>query len=80
MDGFAIPWILKQLFFKGRILTGKSILSPPSEASVPEGYLWKLLKCVYGLSDASRAWYLTVRDELMKLGAVPSKGQIDMVF
>ena len=46
---------------------------PPSEANVSKGHLWQLNKCVYGLNDASREWYLTVREELIKLGALPSK-------
>ena len=29
--------------------------------------------CVYGLADASRSWYLKLREELMKSGDVPSK-------
>ena len=29
-------------------------------------------KCVYGLSDASRHWYLRLREELLKLKAIPS--------
>lgn len=47
--------------------------SPPEDANVPLGYIWKLSKCVYGLNDASRFWYLTIKDELMKLGAGVSK-------
>ena len=31
--------------------------------------IWKLQKCVYGLADASRYWYLRVKEELIKLGA-----------
>ena len=48
-------------------------LEPPKEANVPPGYIWKLSKCVYDLSDASRSWYLTLREELLKSGAVVSK-------
>ena len=39
----------------------------PKEAGAI-GYVWKLNKVVYGLLDASRAWYLKVVDELSKLG------------
>ena len=31
----------------------------------------KIRKCIYGLSDASRYWYLKLREELIKLGATP---------
>ena len=71
-------WICKSMdietaFLQGRKFNRQVYLCPPPEANVPDGFIWKLCKCVYGLSDASRAWYLTVREELMKLGAVPSK-------
>ena len=38
----------------------------PKEAGTEK--LWKLKKCVYGLTDASRQWYLRVAEELSKLG------------
>ena len=34
--------------------------------------VWILKKCVYGLADASRYWYLKLREELIKLGAKPT--------
>ena len=40
-------------------------LRPPLEADQPKT-LWKLKTCVYGLSDASRSWYVRVRDEFEK--------------
>ena len=40
---------------------------------MPPGYIWKLSKFVYGLTDASRSWYLTPREEILKSGAVVSK-------
>ena len=48
-------------------------MDPPEEANVPPGYIWKISKCVYGLTDASRSWYLTLREELLKSRAVVSK-------
>ena len=42
-------------------------LIPPVEANT--GKLWKLKTTVYGLVDASCAWYLTVTDELTSQGA-----------
>ena len=30
-------------------------------------------QCVYGLTDASKSWYLTLREELLKSGTVISK-------
>mgnify|MGYP001796156622 CR=1 FL=1 len=46
-------------------------MRPPKEAATKQ--VWKLQKCVYGLADASRFWYLRVREELMKLGAKLSR-------
>ena len=48
-------------------------LDPPKEANVPAGYICRLSKCVYGLTDDSRSCYLTLRLELMKSEAVASK-------
>ena len=36
-------------------------LHPPKEANTSK--VWKLQKCVYGLADASRYWYLRVTEE-----------------
>ena len=71
-------WTSRSMDIKTAFLQSKQFdrlvyLEPPREANVPSGYIWKLLKCVYGLTDASRSWYLTIKDELLKLGAVSSK-------
>ena len=36
----------------------KVYLIPPVEAGEKDGYVWKLNTCIYGLTDASRTWYL----------------------
>ena len=71
-------WTCRSMDIKTAFLQSKPIervvfVDPPPEAKVPSGYIWKLLKCVYGLTDASRSWYLTVKAQLNKLGAVASK-------
>ena len=48
-------------------------LLPPSEAVRDTSKLSQLSKCVYGLTDASRSWYLTVKILLLQLGAEVSK-------
>ena len=73
----ANDWDLNSMDIKTAFLQGKEFdrdvfLVPPPEAKVHEGLLWKLNKCVYGLTDASRVWYLSVREELIKLGMRPS--------
>ena len=42
---------------------------PPKEAKTDK--VWELKKCVYGLADGSRYWYLKLREELIRLGATP---------
>ena len=74
----ANSWICKSMDIKTAFLQSKKLdrliyLLPPKEANVPTGYILKLSKCVYGLTDASRSWHLTLREELVKLGATPSK-------
>ena len=61
---------IKSAFLQGETLDREVYLKPPAEAVDTGGKLWKLKKCVYGLNDAARAWYFTVRSELLKLGCV----------
>ena len=63
---------IKAAFLQGNAIDREVFLKPPKEANQPN-HLWLLKKVVYGLSDASRVWYLRVVDELKKLGAIPSK-------
>ena len=48
------------------------MVKPPKEANM-KGKLWKLEKCLYGLKDASRQWYMKVAEKLEKLGFKHSK-------
>ena len=64
-------WCLKAADVKTASLQGKKIerevyICPPKEAATNK--VWKLQKCVYGLGDASRYWYLRVKEELINLG------------
>ena len=63
---------IKAAFLQGKLLEREIYMKPPKEASAL-GKLWKLRRCVYGLNDASRYWYLRLREELIKLGCKPSK-------
>ena len=38
-----------------------------------DGKVWKLNRCIYGLSDAPRAWYEKVKDVMIKLKGHISK-------
>ena len=67
-------WKLNSIDVKTAFLQGKNIerdvfVKPPKEAATSK--LWKLNKCVYGLADGSRFWYLKFREDLIKLQATP---------
>ena len=66
-------------FLQGKELDRDVYLRPPKEANAPNK-LWKLKKCVYGLNDASRFWYLRVREELLKAGCKCSKSDPSVFF
>ena len=57
---------IKSAFLQGREVDRVVYLIPPPEFD--EKDVWKLNTCIYGLSDASRNWYLHVKEELDKLG------------
>ena len=63
---------VKAAFLHSDALDRDIFLKPPKEANCP-GKLWKLKRCVYGLKDASRFWYFTVRETLSRLGCKCSK-------
>ena len=44
-------------------------MRPTHEAST--NTIWRLRKCIYGLEDASRYWYLKLKEKLVNLGATP---------
>ena len=55
-------WELQAINIKTTLLQGEHIdrevfvIAPP-ESNALEEYLWKLNKCIYGLSNASLKWY-----------------------
>ena len=60
---------VKQAFLQGRNLERNVLLRPPPEACTNK--LWQLRKCIYGLADAPREFYLRLREELVQLGLTP---------
>lgn len=62
---------IKAAFLQGQRINREVYLQPPQEFFC--GKIWRLKKTVYGLSDAARAWYETVKDELVRLGMRTSK-------
>ena len=70
---------IKAAFSQGNKLDHDVHLKPPVEVE-SDGKLWKLNKCVYGLSDASRVWYFSVRNELLKCGCIQSKADLSLFY
>ena len=57
---------IKSAFLQGKELDRTVYIRPPKEARTKEKrVVWKLQKCLYGLSDASRQFYMAVRDVLI---------------
>ena len=52
---------IKSAFLQGKEISRDLFVRPPKNPKTDN--LWKLLKTVYDLNDASRTWYLRVRDE-----------------
>ena len=66
-----LSWNIQSLDVKTAFLQSFEIardvfIRPPSEANTKN--VWRLKKPVYGLSDSSRLWYLTIRKRLTDIG------------
>lgn len=59
---------IKSAFLQGNVLQRDVYITPPKEAQVADGFVWKLSRCLYGLNDAARQFYDSVVQELMRLG------------
>ncbi len=57
---------ISSAFLQGSQMDRDVFVKPPPESGVI-GKLWKLNKCLYGLKDASRKWYLRVLSKLKDL-------------
>lgn len=64
---------IKSAFLQGKQLDREVYVKPPSESNTPSGMVWKLRHGLYGLKDGARQFYLTVREELIRLGCEQSK-------
>ena len=70
---------IKSAFLQGSPLERLVLVKPPKEADM-KGKLWKLEKCLYGLKDASRQWYLKVSNKLKELGFERSKYDLGLFY
>jgi len=62
---------IKSAFLQGETLSREVLVQPPRGYEM-EGKLWKLRKCLYGLNDAARAFYMSVKHTLLQLGCQTS--------
>ena len=59
---------IKSAFLQGQELRRDVYIKPPRESSAEQGIVWKLKHGLYGLKDGARQFYLSVKEELFKLG------------
>ena len=63
---------IKCAFLQGETIDRELYLRPPKEKRI-KGKVWKMRKRAYGLTDASRGFYLELRKTLVELGCKQSK-------
>lgn len=78
-------WTVKTTDIKSAFLQGKEIrravyIKPPKESDTAKGTIWKLKHGLYGLKDGARQFYLSVKDELIRLGCKMSEMDPAMFF
>ena len=61
---------VQSAFLQGKEITRKIYIKPPQEAHASG--LWRLKKCIYGLVDGPRNWYIELRDTLVSQGMTVS--------
>ena len=59
---------IRSAFLQSRQLIREVFITPPREADCGYNTIWKLNRSLYGLSDAALEFYLSLREELFKLG------------
>ena len=62
---------ITRAFLQGEAIERTVFLKPPPEAKTDK--LWRLKKCLYGLADGPRKWYLKLTGELKRLGCSQHK-------
>ena len=59
---------IKSAFLQGREIRRDVYIKPHRESDTEKGTIWKLKHGLYGLKDGARQFYLSVKDELLRLG------------
>ena len=70
---------VKAAFLQGLDLNRDIFLKPPKEAG-QQHTLWKLEKCIYGLDESSRIWYLRVKTFMIEKGLTISRHHSSVFF
>ena len=70
---------VKAAFLRSHAIDRKIYLEPPLESN-SSGKLWKLNKAVYGLTDAARQWFDSVKDAFLSLKCTQSKYEPALFF
>lgn len=71
---------IKSAFLQGDTIDRDVFIDPPPESDAPRGTVWKLKKALYGLVDAARQFYQSVRSELIQLGMLQSTVDPSMFY
>ncbi len=71
---------VKQAFLQSDELTREVFVLPPQEAGLGYQTVWKLRVAVYGLADASRQWYQTVKRMLLGCGMKEVTGEPSLLY
>ena len=59
---------IKSAFLQGKELDRDVYIRPPRESQTPSNMIWKLKHGLYGLKDWARIFFISVKEELLKLG------------
>ena len=71
---------VKQAFLQSDELTREVFVLPPQEAGLGDQTVWKMRVAVYGLADASRQWYRTVKRLLTDCGLKEVTGEPSLFY
>ena len=69
----SMKWMIKTTDIKSAFLQGKELdrdvyLRPTAESHTPSNMIWKLKHGLYGLKDGAQQFFISVKEELLKLG------------
>ena len=71
---------IKSALLQGQAIDREVYIKPPKEASSGPDVIWKLKKCLYGLNDGARMFYLSVRKKITELGCLVSTVDPSLFF